>query len=165
MNKWTRLWFDVARAYSNASKDPSSKIGAIVVGGDRQLSAGWNGLPRRIADTEERLNDREVKYSLTVHAEQNCIYNASHNGVSLAGAHMYVYGLPVCSECAKGVIQAGIRDVSLACRIPVSDKWRESFKLTKSMFTEAGVFFHIYEIYGDGDVKEMTAYDIAINEL
>ena len=59
---------------------------------------------RGIKDSEERLNNRERKYELVVHAEMNAIYNASLNGVSLKDSTLYVYGLPICDECAKGII-------------------------------------------------------------
>ena len=61
--------------------------------------------------TDDRYNVREEKYKYVVHGEMNCIYNACNSGVSLNGATLYVTGLPVCSECAKGIIQVGIKKV------------------------------------------------------
>ena len=98
-----------------------------------------NGFPRGILDSADRYNDRSTKYKLVVHAEMNVIYNATFNGVSLNGARLFVYGLPVCSECAKGIIQVGIQAVTIYSEGVVPEMWTESFKLTNSMFEEAGV--------------------------
>ena len=81
-----------------------------------------------------------------VHAEMNCIYNATQNGVSLNDAHLYVYGLPVCHECAKGIVQVGISRVVMPDDVWVLDeniendkKWIDSWRLTKQIFTEGNV--------------------------
>ena len=111
-DKWISRYLTLAKDISTWSLDPSRKIGAVAVGSKGQiLSQGYNGFPRGIKDTEERLNDREQKYKYVVHAEMNVIYNATFNGVALDGAHLFVYGLPVCSECAKGIIQVGVKKV------------------------------------------------------
>lgn len=138
---WDKRYLQLAKEVSTWSKDPSKKIGAVAVGAKGQiLSQGYNGFPRGIKDLQERLDNRELKYKYVVHAEMNVIYNASYSGVSLAGSTLYVYGLPVCSECAKGIIQVGISKVVL----PKYDsnmlpRWKESWELTKSMFNEADV--------------------------
>ena len=130
----------LARQISKWSKDPSSKIGCVAVGKHGQiLSQGFNGFPRGIADTPERLNDRDEKYKYVVHAEQNCIYNATLNGVSLNDSALYVYGLPVCSECAKGVIQVGVRRVFMCYPVTISHKWMDSMQHTNKMFNEVGI--------------------------
>ena len=72
----------------------------------------------------------------------NCIYNATFNGVSLDGSSLYVYGLPVCSECAKGIIQVGIKRVFMCYPEDISHKWNESGLQTKEMFHEANVEFY-----------------------
>jgi len=133
-------YLDLAKHISSWSKDPSTKIGSVAVGVKGQiLSQGYNGFPRGVEDTEQRLNNREEKYKFVVHAEQNCIYNATLNGVSLDGADLYVYGLPVCSECAKGVIQVGIKRVFICHPTDINSSWENSYKNTKKMFEEAGV--------------------------
>lgn len=109
MFKWDKRYLELAREVASWSKDPSKKIGAIAVGSKGQvLSQGYNGFPRGIDDSKRRYEDRAIKYKYVVHAEMNVIYNATYNGISLDGATLYVYGLPVCSECAKGIIQTGI---------------------------------------------------------
>jgi dCMP deaminase len=69
----------------------------------------------------------------------NVIYNATFNGVSLDGASLYVYGLPICSECAKGIIQVGIKNVTVFTDDAVPDMWTESWSNTVSMFDETNV--------------------------
>ena len=127
----------MAEEVSSWSKDPSTKIGAIAVGSKGQvLSQGYNGFPRGIEDTISHYEDRETKYKYVVHAEMNVIYNATYNGVSLDGATLYVTGLPVCSDCAKGVIQVGIKRVVMKEQeIPL--KCIESWKVTAGMFDQA----------------------------
>ena len=138
-NKWNYRYIDLARHISTWSKDPSSKIGAVVIGDYGQvLSTGYNGFPRNIEDSEERLNNRETKLGLVVHAEMNCIYNASLTGTSLKGASLYCYGLPICSDCAKGIIQAGISEVYVRkIDINKSERWKESWIKSKLMFEES----------------------------
>jgi dCMP deaminase len=75
----------------------------------------------------------------------NCIYNACNSGVSLNGATLYVTGLPVCSECAKGIIQVGISKVVMEYPKDIPDNWRQSLKFTEQMFSEAGVVCMTYE--------------------
>ena len=141
MTSWDKKYIRLAREISTWSKDPSTCIGAVAVGEKGQLLAqGYNGFPRGIEDSQERLNNRKEKYKYVVHAEMNCIYNATYNGVSLNGSTIYIYGLPVCSECAKGLIQVGVkRVVSTPITDATPNKWVESTKLTKEIFEEAGV--------------------------
>lgn len=141
MTSWDKKYIRLAREISSWSKDPSKQIGAVAIGEKGQvLAQGYNGFPRGIEDNDERLNHRQTKYKYVVHAEMNCIYNATYNGVSLNGSTMYIYGLPVCSECAKGLIQVGIkRVVSTPITDATPETWVESTKLTKEIFEEAGV--------------------------
>lgn len=139
--KWDLRFYDVARLVSTWSKDPSRKIGAVIVNDDRRiLATGYNGFPRGIEDTHDRLHDRDEKYPRIVHAEMNALMNALYNGVPVKGATMYVYGLPICSQCCKSVIQAGIKKVVIEYPIEAPGKWRESWEQqSKPMFEEAGV--------------------------
>ena len=147
MKKWERRYLRLAREVSLWSKDPSSKIGAVAVSKTGQILAlGYNGFPRGIDDSDERLNDKETKYKLVVHAELNCIYNAVVNGVSVKDSTLYIYGLPVCNECAKGIIQTGIKEVIIIHPDLLLQKWEESFKTSKTMFLEAGVDVIVYSI-------------------
>lgn len=141
-NKWDQRYLKLAYGIAQWSKDPSSKIGAVTVGAKGQvLSQGFNGFPRGLKDDYDRLNDRETKYKYVVHAEMNAIYNATYNGTSLDGATLYVYGLPICSECAKGVIQVGIKRVVMPASPVMPEKWKDSWLTSMSFFKEAGVDF------------------------
>ena len=139
---WTRRYISLAKEIASWSKDPRTKVGAVVVGKEGQiLSQGYNGFPRGIEDNPERLENREVKLKYVVHAEMNCIYNASLSGMSLKDSDLFVYGLPVCSECAKGVIQVGVKRVFMCYPGEIDDKWRDSFSTTQEMFFESGIEF------------------------
>ena len=134
----------LAKEISSWSKDPRRKVGAIVVGSDGQiLSQGFNGFPRGIKDNPERLNNRERKYELMVHGEMNAIYNATLNGVSLKDATLYVYGLPTCNECAKGIIQVGIKKVVAMRPKEYNGRWDESIKSASALFNEAEITYLI----------------------
>jgi len=139
--KWDQRYLGLAEEVAQWSKDPSSKVGAVAVGTKGQvLAQGYNGFPRGIDDSLTRYYDRDRKYELVVHAEMNVIYNATYNGVSLDGATLYVTGLPVCSECAKGIIQVGIRRVVMK-DVDTSRKWEDSWRKTQEMFNEASIQF------------------------
>ena len=141
---WGDRYIHLAKEISTWSKDPSTKVGAVVIGNTGEvLSQGYNGFPRGIKDTAARLKDRERKYKLVVHAEMNAIYNASLNGVSLNNATLYVYGLPICNECAKGIIQVGIRRVIATRPADYNKEWDESIKDAKALFKEAEVEYLI----------------------
>ena len=136
---WDYKYCELAKHISSWSKDPSTKVGAVAVAPKRNvLAQGYNGFPRGIFDYAERYNDKPTKYMYVVHAEMNVIYNATYNGVSLDGASLYVYGLPPCSECAKGIIQVGIKEIITETQ-GIPKKWEDSWNFSKSMFDEAGV--------------------------
>lgn len=139
LDKWDQRFLKLAEEVASWSKDPSRKIGAVAVGAKGQvLAQGFNGFPRGIEDTDERYLIRERKYELVVHAEMNVIYNATYNGVSLDGATLYVSGLPVCSECAKGIIQVGIKRIVMR-KMEVPETWQNSWRKTQEMFDESGL--------------------------
>lgn len=136
---WHNKYMGLAQNISEWSKDPGTKIGAIIVNQKGQILAqGYNGFPRKIKDLEKRLKNRELKLKYTVHAEMNAIYNSSFTGVSLCNSTLYVYGLPVCHECAKGIIQVGVSTVVIKKGI-TSLNWKESCDLALEMFKEANV--------------------------
>ena len=142
--KWEKRYLDLAKSVASWSRDPSHKIGAVIVGKKGQIiSQGFNGFSRGIDDTPERYNDRETKYKYIVHAEANAIYNAIHNGASTNGATIYVTGLPVCHQCADAIIQTGIKRVVMDT-LPCSN-WEESGNFAIQKFQEAGVEFKFVE--------------------
>ena len=137
-NKWDIRFLELAKQVSTWSKDPSRQIGAIAVDERSVIAQGYNGFPRGIEDLPKRYNDRDIKYKFVVHAEMNVIYNATYNGVSLDGATLYVWGLPVCSDCAKGIIQTGIERVVMPMQ-EIPEHWVESWTLTQLLFNEANI--------------------------
>ncbi len=138
--KWIRRYFKLAREVASWSKDPSTKVGAVIVGDKGQIvSQGYNGFPRGVKDIEERYTDRPTKYKFVVHAEMNAILNALYNGSSVADAALFVHALPVCNECAKAIIQSGIKTVYMDTEI--NERWAEAWNITKQMFDEAGVTY------------------------
>lgn len=134
---WWRAWFlGMAEYVATASKDPSTKVGAVIVDEDRVVRGiGYNGFPRDIRDLPERLADRAVKYKYTVHAEANAILNSS----GVRGCALITTMHP-CSACATLIIQAGITTV--LCRPPI-ERWSDDAALAAAMFAEAGVDLHI----------------------
>tara|TARA_R110000764_G_scaffold236251_1_gene331290 strand:+ start:287 stop:739 length:453 start_codon:yes stop_codon:yes gene_type:complete len=148
-NKWDKRYMELAKAVASWSKDPSKKIGAVAIGSKGQvLAQGFNGFPRGIDDNDERLNDRETKYKYVVHAEMNLIYNATFNGISLDGSTVYVYGLPICSECAKGLIQVGVKQVVM-CENSYQDadeKWLKSLELSVALLNESGIHWKTVDV-------------------
>lgn len=137
-------YLDLAKYFSTWSKDPSRGVGACAIGEHGQvLAQGYNGFPRGVNDDIERYENKDFKYRYVVHAELNVIYNASLNGVSLRGSTLYVYGLPVCNECAKGIIQSGILRVVGPKNgfDDASEKWKVHALDTQKMFKESGVIY------------------------
>lgn len=136
--KWKKRFLKLSKEISEWSKDPSTKVGAVIITEDRNIvSTGYNGFPRGIEDTSERLNDRETKYKLILHAEMNCIMNALYNGRSVKDCILFVHGLPPCSECTKSIIQSGIKKIITDSKS--TEKWIESTNLSLEMLREANV--------------------------
>jgi dCMP deaminase len=121
------------------SKDPSTQVGCVVVGPDREIrSTGFNGFPRGIDDSPDRLNDRERKYPLVCHAEENAIMHAARIGVSLKGCTAFVTW-PPCTRCARSLIQAGISEIAYPAGLEIPERWREDFGISSQMLGEAGL--------------------------
>ena len=135
---WDEYFMGVAQLAAERSKDPSTQVGACIVDGEKRiLSTGYNGFPHGCSDDEFPWNRDEskgdTKYQYVVHAELNAILNAS--GKSLAGSTLYV-GLFPCNECAKAIIQAGVKEV-----IYLSDKYKTTPNTVASrkMLNAAGI--------------------------
>lgn len=137
-SNWDQRFLGLARVIAGWSKDPSTRVGAVVVRDRRILSMSYNGLPTHVGDDLERLQNREVRLSMTVHAEANSIAYAARHGVCLVGATIYVWPLMTCSQCAAQLIQAGVSRVVVPNFVePI--RWQESFDTARLMFCEAGV--------------------------
>lgn len=141
-HRWDTHFLNLALANATMSKDPRTRVGAVIVGPDREIrSAGFNGLPRGIAD-DARLADRSMKLKLTVHAELNAVLNAARVGIPLKGCTLYVAsdpaGLGMCSRCAVEIIQAGIVEV-VSWTIGGHPLWAEDVEFARGVLGEGGV--------------------------
>lgn len=136
LNKWDLRFMELAMYVADWSKDPSTRVGAVVVAPDRRIvSLGYNGFPRGVADTDERLNDRPIKYAFVAHAERNAIDNAD---VSMRGCTLYVTLQP-CAECTKSIIQKGIAKVVCAVDTKKTVHYDTFIDYSLVMLNEAGV--------------------------
>lgn len=139
MADWNERFLNLAIHISQWSKDPSTKVGCVVVGPDHEIrSTGFNGLPRGIEDNDERLNNREIKYPMICHAEENAIMHAARIGISLKECTAYVTW-PPCTRCARSLIQAGILTVIYPKNTDIPERWASDFELSMNMFKEAGI--------------------------
>lgn len=137
--KWDKRFLELAGHIASWSKDPSTQVGCVVVGMDREIrSTGFNGLPRGIEDTAQRLADRDLKYPLICHAEENAIMHSARIGVSLKGCSAYV-SWPPCTRCARSLVQVGILEIVYPTRLDIPDRWRHDFELSMGLLLEAGV--------------------------
>ncbi len=154
---WHAYFIKMAELVATKSKDPSTKVGVVVVGADNEvLSTGFNGFPRGVRETThsstgfqfapQQLDaerwERPAKYLFVEHAERNAIHNAARTGTRLKGATMYFNFEPCpCNECAKAIIQAGIKElVGYNRKFPGKGaQWEESLRVSRIMLKEAGV--------------------------
>lgn len=152
----------LAREVSTWSKDPSAQIGAVIIRDRRILATGYNGFPEGIEDTPERLHDKEQKYPRVIHGEMNALLNALNNGVSVRGSTLYVYGLPICADCTKSVIQSGISRVVIPYAETARIMWfMQWVDISRPMFEEAGV--QITEIDTDTLDNEQITFRILMH--
>lgn len=138
--KWDRRFLLLAHNVSQWSKDPSTQVGCVIVQPEtnRVLSLGYNGFPRGVHDTPERLNDRDLKYKMILHAERNALLSAER---SVQGATLYTWPFAPCRSCAAMIIQAGIKRVVTVPGMTEAqrERWAEDLAGASEMFAEAGV--------------------------
>ncbi len=144
---WDEYFMGVAQLSGMRSKDPGTQVGACIVSSDNKiLSMGYNGFPMGCSDDEfswaREGEELETKYPFVTHGELNAILN--YRGGSLEGTKLYVSLFP-CNECAKAIIQAGIKTV-----VYDSDKYEGTManKASKRMFDAAGVAYIPYSRTG-----------------
>ncbi len=147
--KWDRHFISLALENARMSKDPATQAGPVIVGPDREVrSMGYNGLPRGIADTPQRLQDKDLKRSLIVHAEMNAILNAARIGVSTRGCTLYlaltddsgqVWGGAPCTRCTVEIIQAGITEVVAKPFKNQTSYWTDSVEQARALLQEAQI--------------------------
>ena len=150
---WDEYFMGVAKLSALRSKDPSTQVGACIVGDDnRILSIGYNGTPNGFPDSDfpwDREGDAlNTKYFYVCHAELNAILNFRGNRRDLEGARIYVALFP-CNECAKAIIQCGIKEV-----VYLSDKYNgtEGNIASKRLFDKCGVTYRTVDVNN----KEIT---------
>ena len=144
---WVEYFYNIAEQVKQKSKDERTKIGAVIVGKNKEIvSTGYNSFPRGINDYKKERQERPEKYFWFEHAERNAIYNAARIGVSTKGCTMYLTCGMVCADCARAIINAGIVRIFLKRGGGAkSDKWIESAARSEMMFEEAGVSVQYYD--------------------
>ncbi len=103
--KWHKRFLELAEHIASFSKDPSTKVGAVIFDeGNRIISMGYNGLPQKVIDSDERYNNRELKYKTIIHAEMNAILFAKKD---LTNCSIATWPFMSCSNCTSAIIQSG----------------------------------------------------------
>jgi len=140
VKKWDIRFLEMAQNSARWSKDPSTQVGSVIVDDNKRvISVGYNGFPKGVADND-RLEDREEKYKIIVHAERNALLFANKD---VKDCHLYTYPFMPCSVCAGMIIQAGIkRVVTVKNRNP---RWQQDFKVSRGLFHESGVTLIEYD--------------------
>ena len=140
---WDVYFLRLAKLVSSRSKDTSTKVGAVLVRDRRIIATGYNGFPIGIDDDITERQSRPLKYSFTLHAEDNCLLQAARMGISTQGCTLYFvgFGPPTvpCTECAKAIIQAGIKRVVGLAEKEAPEYWVEDLDFAKNLLLEAGV--------------------------
>ena len=137
----------VAQALAAMSRDPSTQVGAVLLDADFNiLGTGYNGFPRGVHDLPARYNDRALKLGLIAHAEANAIAQAARVGSKLLSSTLLVTALHPCNDCAKLIVQAGIKHVYA----PEGDneRWADSTRIAALILDEGGVTITRYDAHG-----------------
>jgi dCMP deaminase len=138
--KWDYRFLDMAQLVAGWSKDPSTQVGAVIVDPDRRVvSLGYNGFPIGVSDNF-RLDNREIKYKMVVHAESNALLFSS---TDLSECTMYTYPFMPCPRCAGMIIQVGINRVVSYKTNTV--RWAKEFETSRVMFEESDVVLTEHE--------------------
>lgn len=122
------------------SKDPNKKVGCIILAPEslQILSCGYNGLPRNINESVSERWQRPLKLKWCEHSERNALYNACRSGTALENAIAVVTFYP-CADCARGLIQSGIKTIVTLKPDFEHERWGEDFKISQEMFGEVGM--------------------------
>lgn len=136
MSNWNKKFIGLASEIASWSKDPSSKVGAVITRPNNTIvSLGYNGFPRGVNDDPSRYNDRETKLKYVCHAEANAIINGRED---LTGYTIFSYPLHPCCDCAKLIINSGIKKVVTTKPVGIN-RYKESFEAASNMFKEAEI--------------------------
>lgn len=136
-SKWNKRFLDLAGEIASWPKDPSTKVGCVLVDDQRRVvGIGYNGFPRGVDDNKERYENRDLKYLMVQHAEANAILNAVGD---VSGTIAYVTHHP-CSNCLGLLIQASVRSiVTNPTPAGLAERFKDSFSAAKMMAEEAGI--------------------------
>lgn len=139
--KWDTRFMNLAYEISTWSKDPSTKIGAVIVKGKGIVSTGFNGFPKKTSDFVELYKNRETKLLRVLHAEINAILYAK---CDLTGCTLYCTA-PPCCQCTAAIIQSGISKVVYMRPTELfEEKWKDHLLASRQMMDEAGVEYYVY---------------------
>jgi dCMP deaminase len=130
---WDEYFIGFARHAATKSKDRSSKVGAVIVKNKRVISTGYNGFPCGVDDDVPERHERPLKYSWTIHAEENSIALAAKYGIACEDATIYVTPFHPCSRCAGTIVQSGIKEVIIDDKIE-NPRYAEDFKIAEDIF-------------------------------
>jgi dCMP deaminase len=150
---WDEWFMKQVYLVAEKSKDPRTKIGAILTKDNRIISSGYNGFPIGINDHSYRYLDKETKYKFVVHAEHNAVLSCARFGISSMGSTLYTNGIP-CDSCMKSIIQGGVEKIVIHKHWPdmTSLKWIESIKVSKIMMEESHIRIEVLDkilnVYG-----------------
>lgn len=156
IDNWDLLFFKMANLIARKSKDTSSQVGSVIVKDRIPLMSGFNGFCMGVDDTEDRYSNRELKYKFVAHSEFNACILASRFGISVKDSIMYTQSTPCC-ECAKSIIQSGIKEVKVLVNCENiwlnSTSWSNSSELSKIMFKESGVILTFIDMVCGDTIK------------
>lgn len=139
MADWDKRFIALSHSIAAWSKDKKKIVGAIIVDEDRRVIAtGYNGIPQGCSDSDESRHIKPKKLYYFEHAERNAIFSCAKSGIKTKGCTMFLTWHP-CADCARAIIQSGIKRV--VCYEPDwdDDSWGETFKISKEMLEEAGI--------------------------
>ena len=155
MIDWNKRFLDLAETFSTWSKDPSTKVGAVLINDFKQIvGTGYNGFARGVPDHPEDYENRDLKYKKIVHAEINAVLNA---GLPVRGSTLYCTFFP-CPQCAAFLINAGVKKI-VARENPSDERWAEEQKIAETMFVQAGIGVQRYRVdYNLEDVPNISGY-------
>lgn len=159
---WDETFMHDVYWWARRSKDPRTKIGAVLVHWDSKdpISHAYNGFARKVNDDVPERWDRPEKYLWVSHAESNSILNCARTGRSTIGTIMFTQGIP-CSDCANDIIQAGVAEVVVHKQWQNYEnefdwkKWKDSAQRSIEKFKEAGVKIRVF----DGNVNMKGVLD------
>ncbi len=149
MKRRDKFAYEMLLSVLKQSKD-TTKVGCVILGPDDEVrSVGYNGFPRGVEDDPEKVPERyerPEKYEWFEHSERNAFYNAARAGIALKDCILYVSG-PPCTDCARGIIQVGIKEVVMVDLFgpEAAKRWEEKIKKALTMFGEAGIKYREYK--------------------